>query len=344
MTNIHSLQLQRRPKLRVAVLYGGDSAEREVSLESGQCVAAALRQAGHAVRLWDPTVHPWEQLRAGRFHACFIALHGGAGEDGRVQARLEQLGIPYTGSGPAASRLAMSKSASKERFAQSGVPTLPYVLLHVAEPLAESLPRTAHLGLPLVVKPDAQGSSLGVLRVDRPDQLSGALRHAGEYDPFCLVEPFLTARELTVAVWNDHALPAIEIETPRRWFDYSAKYADGGARYHVAPSLPGQIQQQLETTALAAAAALGTRGMVRVDLLLDADQRAWVLEVNTVPGMTSHSLVPMAAARAGLDMPRLCDQLVRETLSREALSRPGQPQSSHRLLPHHGARPQLRSL
>ncbi len=303
-------------KLRVMVLYGGDSAEREVSLESGTCVAVALRDVGHEVELWDPASEDWSQFPADHIDACFVALHGGAGEDGRIQTRLEALGVAYTGSQPAASRLAMCKSASKERFHQAGVPTLPYVLLHVAEPVEDWLPRASRLGLPAVVKPDSQGSSLGVLRVDRAEQLPGAVRHAGEYDPFILVEPFVPSREFTVAVWDDRILPAIEIVTPRRWFDYSAKYAEASTKYHVAPQLPSATESQIYAAARAAAAAIGTQGLARVDLLLDQHQRVWVLEVNTVPGMTSHSLAPMAAAHLGLPMPQFCDQLVREAIAR----------------------------
>ena len=301
--------------LKVAVLYGGDSPEREISLESGRCVAAALAQAGHRVSLVDPAAEPIEEIPWQRFDGCFLALHGGAGEDGRVQSQLEQLGVPYTGPGPAACRVAMSKSASKERFFQAGVPTLPYVLLAVGEPLEDCLARVAPLGYPQVVKPDGQGSSLGVLRVERPEQLAGAVRHAGEYDPFCLVEPFTAAREFTVAVWDNRPLPTIEIVTPRRWFDYDAKYAAPTTQYRLDPSLPEQAARQITETALAAARALGTAGMVRVDLLMPEGGEPVVLEVNTTPGMTSHSLVPMAARHAGLDMPELCDLLIRQAIA-----------------------------
>lgn len=306
---------RRAEPLKVAVLYGGDSPEREISLESGRCVAAALAQAGHRVHLFDPARQPIEQIPWQHFDGCFLALHGGAGEDGRVQSQLEQLGIPYTGPGPAACRVAMSKSASKERFYLHGVPTLPYVLLAVGEPLEECQARVASLGYPLVVKPDGQGSSLGVLRVERPEQLAGAVRHAGEYDAFCLVEPFKAAREFTVAVWDDRPLPTIEIVTPRRWFDYDAKYAAPTTQYLLDPPLPADAARRITDVALAAAAALGTTGMVRVDLLMAEDGRPVVLEVNTTPGMTSHSLVPMAARHAGLDMPELCDQLFRQALA-----------------------------
>ena len=312
---------RRAEPLKVAVLYGGDSPEREISLESGRCVADALATAGHRVSLMDPAEKPIEKIAWQRFDGCFLALHGGAGEDGRVQSQLEQLGVPYTGPGPAACRVAMSKSASKERFYQAAVPTLPYVLLAVGEPLEECLARVAPLGYPLVVKPDGQGSSLGVLRVDRPEQLAGAVRHAGEYDPFCLVEPFVAGREFTVAVWDEQPLPTIEIVTPRRWFDYDAKYAAPTTQYRLDPPLPEQAARQITEAALAAAQALGTTGMVRVDLLLPENGQPVVLEVNTTPGMTSHSLVPMAARHAGLDMPELCDLLIRQALTTAALDK-----------------------
>ncbi len=314
MTKTISADARAEP-LNVAVLYGGDSPEREVSLESGRCVAEALALAGHRVDLIDPVASPLDSICWPRYDGCFLALHGGAGEDGRVQSQLEALGVAYTGSGPAACRLAMSKSASKERFFQAGVPTLPYVVLAVGEPIEDCRARVAPLGFPLVVKPDGQGSSLGVLRVDGPEQLAGAVRHAGEYDPFCIVEPFLAAREFTVAVWDGRPLPLIEIVTPRRWFDYDAKYSASTTQYRIEPPLPGETRQRLTLATLAAAAALQTRGMVRVDLLLSARGEVAVLEVNTTPGMTSHSLVPMAARHAGLDMPSLCNLLIRQAVA-----------------------------
>ncbi|MBX7166397.1 MAG: D-alanine--D-alanine ligase [Pirellulales bacterium] len=299
--------------LRVAVLCGGHSAERSVSLASGQAVAKALAAAGHDVRQFDPAATPLDDLPWPSIDVCYLALHGGTGEDGTVQQQLERLGVRYTGSGPAASRLAMSKSASKERFAQHEVPTLPYVLVHRGQRSADILASVAALGYPLIFKPDGQGSSLGVAVATGPQQVASALATAGEFDDFVLVEPYVAGREFTVAVWGRQALPVLEIIAPEGLFDYNAKYESAQTRYCFDHRLPSKLVERLERAAIAAAAALDTSGMVRVDVMLDRFECLWVLEVNTSPGMTDHSLVPKAAARWGLSFTGLCDRLVRET-------------------------------
>ena len=305
--------------LRVAVLAGGDSAERNVSLASGAQVLAALRRVGHQAQSFDPVAVDLDDIAWSEFDACFIALHGGAGEDGRVQQRLERLGVPYTGSGPAASRLAMSKSASKERFFLAGVPTQPYVLLHESDPPADAARKAPCLGFPVVVKPDGQGSSLGLGFADSPGELARAFSAARHYDSFVLVEPWIDGREFTVAVLGRHALPLLEIATPRGLFDYQAKYSDDATQCRVDTGLAEPIAARLEQVAVAATAALGTTGLSRVDLMLDRADRPWVLEVNTVPGLTDHSLAPRAAAWAGLDLHALCDWMVRDCLALEVV-------------------------
>jgi D-alanine-D-alanine ligase len=304
----------RDPKLRVAVLAGGDSPERDVSLRSGQSVVAALASAGHRAALADPAQTALEDIAWADFDACFLALHGGAGEDGRVQQELERLGVPYTGSGPQACRLAMSKIASKKRFATRGVPTPPYELLAEQDPPAEVARRVAHLGYPLVVKPDAQGSSVGVAIADDCVDLPRALALAQTFGGACLAERLVAGREFTVAVLDDVALPTIEIVTPERVFSYDAKYHSSLTEYRFDFPLPPRQRDSLRDAAVAAVRALGTSGLVRVDLMLDHDGRAWVLEVNAIPGMTVRSLAPLAAARAGIDMPELCEMLVRRCL------------------------------
>lgn len=298
----------------VAVLAGGESAEREVSLASGAQVARALAARHHLSEMFDPARTDLFDIPWSRFDGCFIALHGGAGEDGRVQSELERLGVPYTGSGPAASRLAMSKSAAKERFAAAGVPTMPWVSVSPDEPWVTAADRVERLGYPVVVKPDGQGSSLGVgfanIREELPDRLAAARR----FDPLVLVEPWIDGREFTVAVLGRDALPLLEIATPRGWFDYQAKYKCDDTEYRFETGLPPQKSAELETLGAAAAEALGTAGLVRVDLMLDRSGQPWVLEVNTVPGLTEHSLAPKAAARAGFDLPALCDWMLRNTL------------------------------
>jgi D-alanine-D-alanine ligase len=307
----------RRP-WRVAVLYGGASAERSISLTSGECVAAALESAGHAAELIDPAHVELAEVPWSRFDACFVAMHGGAGEDGRIQRRLELLRVPYTGSGPAASRLAMSKSSSKERFVQSGVPTSPYVLFHGDDPIDRVAAKIAPLGCPVVIKPDSQGSSLGVGLCRSRGELASRIADSRRYEEYILAEQHVRGREFTVAVLARDALPVLEIVTPGGWFDYDAKYESVTTVYRLAGDLPREKVTELEQTAVAAAESLGTSGLVRVDMLLDRAGEPWVLEVNTVPGLTDHSLAPKAAAHAGMDMPALCEWMVLECLHTEA--------------------------
>jgi len=300
--------------LRVAVLAGGDSAEREVSLASGARVAEGLRAAGHRVRSIDPAQTDLAGVDWGLFDACFLALHGGAGEDGRVQEQLERRHVPYTGSGPAASRAAMSKSAAKAIFRQRGVPTPESVLLEQEDGPEQVLGKVAGLGFPLVIKPDAQGSSLGVAIVRDAGQLPGRVAESRRYDPRLIAERFIAGREFTVAVLGREPMPLLEIAGFSGIFDYRSKYTSTSIEYHFQTGLPPIKVEELQQTAVRAAAALGTAGLVRVDLMLDEHLRPWVLEVNTLPGMTGHSLAPLAAARAGMDLPALCDRLLRESL------------------------------
>lgn len=301
--------------LRLAVLAGGESAERDVSLASGAAVTAALEACGHDVVRYDPAKIELEHIPWFTFDACFLALHGGAGEDGRIQQRLTRLGVDFTGSDVAACRLAMSKSAAKERFLHTGsVNTPDYCLLHSSESLCTAGLKAGSLGYPLVVKPDSQGSSLGVSIVHRPEELAAALAQAWALDPFAVAEEFIAGRELTVALLDGRALPVLEIVTPRAFFDYEAKYSAADTLEQFPADLSPETLAQVERAALAAARALGTRGLVRVDLILDSAGRPWVLEVNTTPGMTDHSLVPKAARLVGIDMPVLCDLVARSAL------------------------------
>lgn len=300
--------------LRLAVLAGGDSPERSVSLRSGAAVVEALSEAGHQPTLIDPAEQRLAQVDWSEFDACFIALHGGAGEDGRVQRTLARLGVSFTGSGPEACRLAMSKCASKERFVEHHVPTLPWAMLDAQDLTADLRARIARIGFPLVVKPDAQGSSLGVCVARAAEELPGAIAAAAEFDSIVLVEPFVQGREFTVAVLGDRALPMIEIVSPEPLFSYDAKYASVQTEYRFDFELPTRTRVELLHAAVGACRALGTRGLARVDLMVGNDAQVNVLEVNTVPGMTERSLAPLAAQRAGWPMARLCDDLVRECL------------------------------
>ncbi len=300
---------------RLAVLAGGDSAEREVSLRSGAAVAQALADAGHRATAIDPSGRELAHIDWTPFDACFIALHGGAGEDGRVQQELEYLGVPYTGSGPSACRLAMSKNDSKEQFVECRVPTLPWTVVDSRRSNADARARVAPLGYPLIIKPDAQGSSLGIAVVDGPEALAGAIAAANRFDSLVIAEPRVLGREFTIAVLDERALPIIEIVTPERVFSYEAKYASSLTEYRFDFELDTPKRVELLHAAVGATKALGTRGLARVDLMIGHDGRVWVLEVNTVPGMTPRSLAPLAAQRAGLPMAALCDELVRQSLT-----------------------------
>jgi D-alanine-D-alanine ligase len=306
-------------RLRLVVLAGGRSAERDISRQSGTNVAWALRQVGHRVRIVDPAIHALSELNWNRYDACLIALHGGAGEDGRVQAELEQLGVHYTGSSPAACQLAMSKSASKERFLQCGVPTPEYVLAHSSDPPEQVTAKVAPLGYPLVVKPDGQGSSQGVSIVRDEASLSAACFLSQRYEPYTIAERFVAGREFTVGLLDREPLPVIEVLSDREFFDFAAKYESSRTRYRLAADLPATLTERIAATALAAAEALGTRGACRVDLRVDDQHLPWVLEINTVPGMTEHSLLPMAAAARGLSMAELCDRMVLAAISAEVM-------------------------
>src|SRR5262245_1328677 len=293
--------LDPRPsrKLRVAVLCGGPSAERVISLQSGAAVARALAELGHDVYEVDPAVVDLARRDWSLIDVAFIALHGKFGEDGQVQQLLEDALVPYTGSGVAASRLAFSKSASKERFAQHGVPTAPYVLIHESDTPYRITQQAAQLGFPLVVKPDTQGSSLGVSIVPKPEGLPPALARCFHYDAFGLLERALSGSEWTVGLLDDRALPPIRIETGRPFFDFEAKYEDEGTRYVFDYDVPAEQIERVVETARSACSALGTCGLVRVDLIVTQSGVPTVLEVNTVPGLTDHSLVPKAARQAG---------------------------------------------
>jgi D-alanine-D-alanine ligase len=277
-------------------------------------VARALAGFGHSVHEVDPAAVDVASFDWGPFDVAFIALHGKFGEDGQVQQILEKALIPYTGSGVAASRLAFSKSASKERFAQHQVPTAPYVLIHESDTAHRIGQQAEQIGYPLVVKPDTQGSSLGVSIVQKPADLPAGLARCFHYDTFGLLEQALAGSEWTVGLIDDRALPAIRIETSRAFFDFEAKYEDDETRYQFDYDVPAEVVDSIVQTARNACAAVGTSGLARVDLILDQSGIPQVLEVNTVPGLTDHSLVPKAAARLGMTLADLCQECVQSAL------------------------------
>jgi D-alanine-D-alanine ligase len=283
----------------VAVLMGGPSAERDVSLASGAAVAAGLRERGYRVR---EVALDGRRLRlpAGTA-AVFIALHGEFGEDGGVQARLDALGVPYTGSGAAASRLCMDKARTKRVLERHGLPTPAF------ETLAPGARRS--LPLPVVVKPPRQGSSLGVRRVLREAQWPAARAAARRYDREVLVEAYIAGRELTVGIVDGRVLPAVEIVAPGGDYNYQHKYG-GGSRYLVPAPLGRAAARECADIGLRAYRVLGCRGMGRVDLRLDRAGRPFVLEMNTIPGFTANSLLPKAARAAGIGFAELCESVL----------------------------------
>lgn len=298
---------------KVAVLMGGWSAEREVSLKSGAAVLAALRARDVDAHGIDADQNVLSVLADGRFDRAFIILHGRGGEDGVVQGALEILGLPYTGSGVLASALGMDKLRTKQIWSGVGLPTPPYRLV---ESVAELAVAATDLGLPLAVKPSREGSSIGVSRVDDPAQFRSAWERAAACDSPILVEPWIRGQEYTGAVLHGEALPLIRLETPRNFYDYEAKYHADDTRYLCPCGLPPERELELRDLVRRAYAAVDGYGWGRVDLLVDERDRPWLLEVNTVPGMTDHSLVPMAARATGLSFEDLVWRILETSLVR----------------------------
>lgn len=300
-----------KSRLKVAVVMGGDSAEREVSLHSGEAVAQGLRDAGCDVIEITLESDDLSAFNGYDGDAIFIALHGGFGEDGRVQRRLKERGLVHTGSGPLASERAMNKLLSKSIFAKKGVPTPRYIQIEAKEAEPEIKKKVAELGYPVVVKPVAQGSSIGVTIVEDETELRPALRLAFRYGDRGIVEEYIDGREITVGMLEDEALPIIELKPRRKFFDYTAKYQHGATEYIVRPHLTEKTRRQIKEAALSAYKALGCSGFSRVDMMLTKENQPVVLEVNTIPGFTSTSLVPMAAKAVGISFPQLCLRIVK---------------------------------
>lgn len=308
--------------MRVAVLLGGFSSEREISLRSGAAVVKALRERGHDVREVDVRDERVAELDRVRPHAAFIALHGRFGEDGGIQALLEAKGIPYTGSGVEASRTAMDKVAAKERFARAGVPVAPHALVRQAEGLSAAREKVLAFGLPVVLKPRSEGSSVGVSIHRTAEGLDRGLAEAFRCGPDVLAERLVTGRELTVGILGDRALPVVEMRPAREFFDYEAKYSDTRTVYVVDPPLETAQRERVQAAALTAHRSLGCVGFSRVDVMLSDAGEPAVLEVNTVPGLTERSLFPKAAQAAGIPFPELCERIVRMTLERPGRAAP----------------------
>ncbi|MDD2885485.1 MAG: D-alanine--D-alanine ligase [Dechloromonas sp.] len=285
---------------KVAVLFGGTSAERAVSLNSGSRVLAALQGEGIDAHPYDPAEQPLDALKG--YDRAFIALHGRHGEDGTIQGALEVMHIPYTGSGVLASALAMDKFRTKLMWQAAGLPIPEFALLNEQSDFADI---EEELGLPLFVKPAREGSSIGVTKVKMPGDLLSAYAAAAAHDPLVIAEKGVMGGEYTVGIVGDTVLPIIKIEPATEWYDYEAKYNRDDTRYLCPCDLPAARAERIQAEALEAFRLLGGRGWGRVDFLMDEDGNHFFLEVNTAPGMTDHSLVPMAARVAGMSYPAL---------------------------------------
>ena len=295
---------------KVAVLMGGPSAEREISFLSGNAVLKALVDKGVDAHAFDPLVRDVWTLKAEHFDRAFIALHGRFGEDGTVQGALETLKVPYTGSGVMASALAMDKWRTKLVWQATAIPTPRYRIVTAA---TDWMRVVAELGLPLIVKPVREGSTIGLTKVGTVDhgELALAYGEAAKHDDLVLVEEFVSGMELTVGILAGRALPLIRIEAPHGNYDYHAKYFSDETKYFCPCGLPEAVEREIQAASVAAFDIIGCSGWGRLDLILRADGSYSFLEVNTSPGMTGHSLVPMAAKQAGISFPDLCLAILR---------------------------------
>jgi len=296
---------------KVAVMMGGSSTEREISLQSGQAVFEALQRQSVDAHIVDPQENLMTQLATGNFDRVFIALHGRGGEDGLMQGLLETLELPYTGSGVLGSSLAMDKCRSKRIWQSHELPTPAFVELNEHsdwEAVVECL------DLPLIVKPVREGSSYGASKIKKLNEMESAWRQAHEYDERVMAESWIMGSEYTVSILGDDVLPTIRLETPREFYDYEAKYIANTTQYHCPCGLDADVENELAKLALKAFKALDASGWGRVDFMLDAEDNPWLIEVNTIPGMTSHSLVPMSAKQAGMSFDNLTLNILASSL------------------------------
>ena len=298
---------------KVAVMLGGHSSEREISLLTGQAVLAALKRNGVDAHPVDPRDVPLSMLLDQRFDRVWIALHGPGGEDGTLQGALECLGLPYTGSGVLGSAVCMDKVRTKRLAAAVGVSTAEFTVLRGPSDFENAV---ARLGLPMFVKPATQGSSVGISKVERAADLPAAYAAAAATDDVVIAEAFIPGAEYTVGVLHGRALPSIRIATPKTFYDYEAKYLRSDTVYECPSGLSAEAEKHLGALAIGAFAAVGAEGWGRVDFMMDSTGRPLLLEINTVPGMTDHSLVPMAAKASGIDFETLVWRVLETSLVR----------------------------
>ncbi|KJV43777.1 D-alanine--D-alanine ligase [Acinetobacter indicus] len=297
---------------KVAVLFGGKSAERGVSLDSGQAVLDALLREGVQAEAFDPKDRSVIELV--NYDRAFIVLHGRGGEDGQIQGVLEWLNVPYTGTGVQGSAIGMDKVKTKQVWQGSELPTAPYRIVTKDSNPADIV---AALGLPLIIKPVHEGSSIGMSKVERIEDFAEAIAKATEHDAVVMAEKWITGREFTIVLLNGQALPVIRLEPPKdvAFYDYEAKYTRNDVQYGIPCGLTESEEQQLQVLALRAFQAVGASGWGRIDAMQDEQGNFWLLEVNTVPGMTSHSLVPKAAQAVGYSFDALCMAILEQTLT-----------------------------
>ncbi|MGO1158448.1 D-alanine--D-alanine ligase [Acinetobacter lwoffii] len=300
---------------KVAVLLGGKSAEREVSLDSGTAVLEALVRSGVNAEAFDPQQRSVTELV--NYDRAFIVLHGRGGEDGQIQGALEWLNVPYTGTGVQGSAIGMDKVKTKQVWQGSELPTAPY---RIVTKDSDATDIVNALGLPLIIKPVHEGSSIGMSKVEKIEDFAEAITKATEHDAVVMAEKWITGREYTIVVLNGQALPVIRLEPPQdvAFYDYEAKYQRNDVQYGIPCGLTEAEEQQLKALSLRAFQAVGASGWGRIDAMQDEQGNFWLLEVNTVPGMTSHSLVPKAAAAVGYSFDELCVAILEQTLTGSA--------------------------
>lgn len=314
---------------KVAVLMGGPSAEREISLKSGAAILAALQASNVNAEVIDVSSDVFEKLRAGNYQRALIALHGPLGEDGCIQGGLEVMGLPYTGSGVMASSICMNKLMTKQIWQGSGIPTPKYRVLSDQpnnELVEEEL--IAELGLPMIFKPVSQGSSIGMTKVNSQAEIAAAWASAREFEETVIAEQWVEGREYTVAILEGKALPVICLETPHTFYDFNAKYQANDTQYHCPCGLPEIVEKQIQLLSVQAFDATEASGWGRVDVMLDKDDQPWFLEVNTVPGMTDHSLVPMAAQAENINFNELVIKILQTSFKEDSQSASNQMSSN----------------
>ncbi len=303
---------RRGSKGHIAVLMGGTSSEREISLRTGKAVARALKEKGYTTRAIDADKNLCERVKRAGADAVFIALHGCPGEDGTVQGLLELMAIPYTGSGLLSSALCMDKALSKRVLESRGIPTPRFAVVKSTGKELGPVRLAPKMSLPYVVKPSGEGSTIGVTIVEKKAGLKAAIEEAATYSDTVLIESFVKGREVTVSILNGAPLPIVEIIPHEGFYDFKAKYTAGSVDFIVPARLGARLTAKAQETALAAYGALGCRGAARVDIIIDRDGVPYVLEINTIPGMTETSLLPMAANAAGIDYSTLVEEVIKE--------------------------------